>query len=73
MKGDRKMKLVNRTKTRRFIKEQSKYITQVERSFYFALEARIEKMILNAIATNLRRKRLTQYELAGNSEFKERK
>lgn len=64
------MTLINKARVKRFIKDHSKYITQVECTFYSALESRVERMILEAIATNLHRKRLTQYELLGNSKFK---
>jgi hypothetical protein len=65
------MGLINKAKARAFIKEHGKRITQVETTFYTALEARIERMILNAIANNASRHRLTQYELLANGNSKE--
>jgi hypothetical protein len=60
------MSLINKKSIKTFIKEHGKYITQIEGAFYSMLETKIEKMILNAIANNASRKRLTQYELLGN-------
>lgn len=60
------MGLINKARVKEFIKDHSEYITQIECTFYSALESRVERMILNAIATNLHRRRLTQYELLGN-------
>jgi len=35
------------------------------------LEAKVEKILLNAIANNASRRRLTQYELIDGKEFRE--
>jgi hypothetical protein len=70
-KGGDLMGLINRAKIKAFIKEHGKHITQVEGTFYTALETRIEKMILHAISNNASRRRLTQYELLGNGQSKE--
>jgi len=58
--------LINKAKVKRFIKDHSSEITQIECTFYSALDSRVQKLILDAIATNLHRRRLTQYELLGN-------
>ena len=63
--------LINRARVKAFVKEHGKYITQVESTFYTALEVRLEKMILNAISNNASRRRLTQYELLANGQGKE--
>ncbi len=60
------MSLVNKKAIKTFIKEHGKYITQIEGTFYSMLEMKVERMILNAIASNASRRRLTQYELLGN-------
>jgi hypothetical protein len=70
-KGGDRMGLINKAKIKAFIKEHGKHITQVEETFYTALETRIEKMILHAISNNASRRRLTQYELLGNGQPKE--
>lgn len=57
------MSLLNRKAIRRFIKEHGKYITQIETTFWSALETKVERMLLNAIANNASRRRITQYEL----------
>ena len=65
--------LMNRKSIREFIKENGKYITQVESTFYTLLEQRIKNTILKAIANNASRHRLSQYELLalGNGSSKE--
>ena len=63
--------LMNRKAIRRFIKENGKYITQVESTFYALLEQRIRNTILKAIVNNASRHRLSQYELLGNGNSKE--
>jgi len=65
------MGLINKAKVKAFIREHGKHISQVEGTFYTALETRIEKMILHAISSNASRRRLTQYELLGNGQSKE--
>ena len=62
--------LLNRRAVRQFIKENGKYIKQVESTFYTLLEQRIKKTILKAIANNASRKRLTQYEMVNFKEVK---
>jgi len=62
--------LLNRRAVRQFIKENGKYIKQVESTFYTLLEQRIKKTILKAIANNTSRHRLTQYELGDSTEVK---
>lgn len=57
------MSLLNRKAIRRFIKEHGKYITRIETTFWSALETKVERMLLNAIANNASRRRITQYEL----------
>ena len=63
--------LLNKKAVRQFIKENGKYITQVESTFYTLLEQRIKNTVLKAIANNASRKRLTQYELLGNDNSNE--
>jgi hypothetical protein len=58
--------LLNRKAVRQFIKENGKYSTQVESTFYTLLERRIKNTVLKAIGNNTSRKRLSQYELLGN-------
>lgn len=58
--------LLTRTAVRHFIKQNGKHITQVELTFYTLLEQKIRNTILNAIANNASRHRLSQYELLGN-------
>ena len=65
------MGLIHKAKVRAFVKDHGKRINQVEMTFYTALEERVEKVILNAIANNASRHRLTQYELFGNGNSKE--
>ncbi len=67
------MGLINKAQVRRFIKDHSAHITQVESTFYSLLETKVERVILDAIAANLRRHRLTQYELMANGKSKEAK
>ena len=62
--------LLNRRAVRQFVKENAKYIKQVESTFYPLLEQRTKNTILKAIANNASRKRLTQYELANSKEVK---
>jgi hypothetical protein len=69
-KGGDPMGLINKAKVRAFIREHGKHITQVESTFYSALESRVEKIVLNAIGNNASRRRLTQYELLGNGDLK---
>ena len=57
------MSLLNRKATKEFIRQHGKYITQIESTFWSMLEAKVEKILLNAIANNASRRRLTQYEL----------
>ncbi len=63
--------LLNRKAVRQFIKENGKHITQVESTFYTLLEQRIRNTILKAIANNVSRHRLSQYELLGNGNLNE--
>lgn len=63
--------LLNKKAVRQFIKENGKYITQVESTFYTLLEQRIKNTVLKAITNNTSRKRLTQYELLGNGNSNE--
>jgi 4-hydroxyphenylpyruvate dioxygenase-like putative hemolysin len=63
--------LLSRKAVRQFIKENGKYITQVESTFYTLLEQRIKNTILKAIGNNASRKRLSQYEPMGNGNSKE--
>ena len=57
--------LLNRKAIRQLIKENGKYITQVESTFYTLLEQKITNTVLKAIGNNASRKRLSQYELLG--------
>ena len=61
------MDLIKKAKVRQFIKENGKHITQIESTFYTALEVKVENMILGAITNNASRRRLTQYELVGGN------
>lgn len=63
--------LLNRRAVRQFIKENGKYVTQVESTFYTLLEQRIKNTILKAIGNNASRHRLSQHELSGNGNSKE--
>jgi len=65
------MSLLNRKATKEFIRQHGKYITQIESTFWSMLEAKVEKILLNAIANNASRRRLTQYELIDGKEFRE--
>ncbi len=58
--------ILNRKAVRQFIKENGKYITQVESTFYTLLEQKTKNTILKAISNNTSRRRLSQYELLGN-------
>ncbi len=62
--------LLNRKAVRQFIKENGKYINQVESTFYTLLEQKTKNTILKAIRNNASRKRLTQYELGNSKEVK---
>lgn len=57
------MSLLNRKAVKEFIKEHGKYISQIETTFWSALEMKVERLLLNAISNNASRRRLTQYEL----------
>ncbi len=63
--------LLSKKAVRQFIKENGKHITQVESTFYTLLEQRIRNTILKAIANNVSRHRLSQYELLGNGSLNE--
>jgi hypothetical protein len=58
--------LLTKKAVRQFIKQNGKHITQVESTFYTLLEQKIKNTILNAIANNASRHRLSQYELLAN-------
>ena len=62
--------LLNRKAVRQFIREKGKHITQVESTFYTLLEQKVKNTILKAIGNNASRHRLSQYELLGDSNFK---
>lgn len=66
------MSLLNKRAVRKFIKEHGRHISQIECTFWSTLEIRVEKMILNAIANNGSRRRITQYEISGEGTLKEK-
>ena len=65
-----KIRLLNRKGVKNFIHASAPRITQIESTFYTALELKVQGFIKAAIANNCSRKRITQYEVPGGVEMK---
>lgn len=62
------VRLLNHKGVKHFVHALSPRITQIETSFYTALELKVQRIIKAAIANNCSRKRITQYEILGTEE-----
>lgn len=62
------LRLLNHKGVKQFIHALAPRITQIENTFYTALEFKVQRLIKAAIANNCSRKRITQYEILGTEE-----
>jgi len=61
------IRLLNRKGVKEFVHASAPRITQIESTFYTALELKVQRVIKAAIANNCSRKRITQYEVLGGA------